>query len=65
MVGYPIERWSLSRHDTVIRWLTKTFGKEDPTIWYIDYDFDLHTLCLSEDVLPFALLKFKFLGAPT
>ena len=64
MVGYPIENWSANRRDTVVRWLNDTFGKEDYNVWYIDYDFNLHTLCLSDEALLVVLLKFDFLIAP-
>ena len=61
MVGYPIANWSANRRDTVVRWLTDTFGKEDHKVWYIDYDY---TLCLSDEALLVVLLKFDFLIAP-
>lgn len=57
--GVAIEGWGVGRELSVVRWLETNFGKRAKKLWYIDYDYDLVTLIMREDVFALYLLKYE------
>lgn len=58
MYGLPIERLPEKPLRELKQWLQESFGPESNETYYIDYDFDLHTLCMSKEVYTLYLLKY-------
>ena len=50
MCGVAIERWTSDRRVGVINWLTATFGPPTPLVWEVDYDYDLESLVMNEEI---------------
>ena len=50
MRGIAIERWWFQKRKKVVDWLTEISGPPSPTTWDIDYDHDLETLRLSDEL---------------
>lgn len=47
--GVAIERWEWQHRYSVENWLAENFGNKGER-WEIEYDYDLHTLIMDEDV---------------
>lgn len=58
MYGLPIERLPAEKLRELNSWLVDSFGPASDETYYIDYDFDLHTLCMSKQVYTLYLLKY-------
>ncbi len=58
MKGIAIERWPSDFENEVLGWLRETSGYSNPKTWFIDQDYDLVTLVLSEEL--YLLYKLKW-----
>lgn len=59
MIGFVFENISLSKQDAQIAWLTDTFGESTEQTWYLDQDYDLETLVLTEEIAVMYKLKWR------
>ncbi len=50
MYGIAIEKWDISKHNLVINWFKDHYGEQNKSIWYIDHDYDLITLCMNPEL---------------
>ena len=59
MKGIAIERWSSKRDMEVNNWLRECAGNPTKDTWFIDYDYDLITLILSDELYVMYKLKYE------
>lgn len=59
MKGIAIESWSVAKEQTTLSWLDRTFGESSKETWYVDQDYDLVTLCLSDEAYVMYKLKWE------
>ena len=57
-MGIAIERWDSNHTAWVCTWLTETFGERSKETWFIDQDYDLFTLCMTEEIYMMYKLKW-------
>lgn len=60
--GVAVENWRYECLHEVELWLEQNFGHggiHKGARWNLDYDYDLRTLCMDEDVYTFYCLKWK------
>ena len=50
MKGIAIERWPSDRTAPIRKWLLENMGPESATTWYVEYDYDLFTLVMNEEI---------------
>lgn len=58
MKGIAIEHRTSAHTQEVINWL-KDFGPSSPDLWFEDYDYDLVTLVMTEDL--YLMYKLKWI----
>ena len=58
MRGVAIERWTFTKTQEVTQWLTTNFNTPTKDTWYIDRDFDLKTLTMTEQIYMVYLLRW-------
>jgi hypothetical protein len=58
MKGIAIDRWGVVLEYNVKQWLTNAFGEQTKTTWYIEEDYDLIGLVMSEEIYTMYLLTW-------
>lgn len=58
MRAIAIEHWSAAKEQRVITWLKNTFGPRSMDSWFIDQDYDLISLCMTDEI--YTLYKLKW-----
>lgn len=59
LYGVAIEHWSSLRRTKVCNWLAQQYGPPAQSVWYIDVDYFIETLCLREDIYTMYMLKWS------
>jgi hypothetical protein len=58
MLGVATERWTARHDQEVNQWLRACCGPSTKDTWWVDHDYDLITLIMSEDI--YIMYKLKF-----
>jgi hypothetical protein len=56
--GIAIERWPLGKAFEVVKWLEDRYGKPTKQTWYKEYDFDLVTLVMNDEIYIWYMLRW-------
>ena len=59
MRAVATERWSARYDQEVKQWLRECSGPSTKDTWWVDYDYDLITLIMSEDTYIMYKLRFE------
>ena len=57
--GVAIEKWTFAKQSLVEQWLRENFGKPDSETWFVDHDYDLQSLMMSEPIYTLYLLTWQ------
>jgi hypothetical protein len=58
MRGIAIEQWPARQTSEVLNWLDSNYGPSSDDTWYLDQDFNLFTLCMSDEI--YFIFKLKW-----
>ncbi len=59
MKGVAIERWGAQHSHDVFKWMNDTFGPQHAGVWYVEYDYDLHSLIMTDEMFVMYLLRWE------
>ena len=59
MKGIAIERWSFDHTALIENWLEECSGPTTKETWFVDQDYDLLTLILSDELYVMYKLKYE------
>lgn len=59
MIGYAVEQVTYGDLDEQLVWLTKHYGVATSDTWYLDFDFDLRNLWMTEKIATAYILRWR------
>lgn len=57
--GIAIENWPSNKEIQVLKWMRETFGTTSKKTWYVDHDYDLVNLIMSDEIYTMYTLKWS------